>query len=187
MQAGPGAARSAAHGARVRQHTRARDGLRWPPWASGASSTACAGGVCGDCTRTRGRRDDPGELASGPAAPRRGVRRGPLPGVKCRISVTCARRLLKFVLGTRGAVTIVRRWLARRGARVGAAGAGCPLADGPCVAAITVTKPYSKVATSPYELTDHLHRYHRRTIPSERSVEGRLCGSRRRLGLEWAF
>ncbi|GBP82451.1 hypothetical protein EVAR_60180_1 [Eumeta japonica] len=79
--AGRPGARRAAHGARVRQHTRAQDGLRWPPWASGTSSTACAGGVCGGCTRTRGRRDDPGELASGPAAPRRGVRRGPLPGV----------------------------------------------------------------------------------------------------------
>ncbi|GBP56758.1 hypothetical protein EVAR_37014_1 [Eumeta japonica] len=89
---GRGAARSAAHGARVRQHTRAQDGLRWPPWASGVSSTACAGGVCGDCTRTRGRRDDPGELASGPAAPRRGVRRGPLPGVNStHMSATCAR------------------------------------------------------------------------------------------------
>ncbi|GBP31071.1 hypothetical protein EVAR_77366_1 [Eumeta japonica] len=76
-------ARSAAHGARVRQHTRTQDGLRWPPWASGASSTACAGGVCGNCTRSRGRRDDPGELASGPATPRRGVRCGPLPGVNC--------------------------------------------------------------------------------------------------------
>ncbi|GBP10045.1 hypothetical protein EVAR_77486_1 [Eumeta japonica] len=73
--------RGAAHGARVRQHTRAQDGLRWPPWVSGASSTACAGGVCGDCIRTRGRRDDSGELASGPAAPRRSVRWGPLPGV----------------------------------------------------------------------------------------------------------
>ncbi|GBP80433.1 hypothetical protein EVAR_59108_1 [Eumeta japonica] len=78
-----GAARSAAHGALVRQHTRAQDGLRWPPWASGASSTACAGGVCGDCTRTRGRRDDPGELASGLATPCRGISCGPLPGVNC--------------------------------------------------------------------------------------------------------
>ncbi|GBP64426.1 hypothetical protein EVAR_19878_1 [Eumeta japonica] len=79
-----GAARSSAPGARVRQHTRAQDGLRWPLWASGASSTACAGGVCdGIRTRTRGRLDDSGELASDPAAPRRGVRRGPLPGVNC--------------------------------------------------------------------------------------------------------
>ncbi|GBP28309.1 hypothetical protein EVAR_11769_1 [Eumeta japonica] len=96
-----GAARSAAHGARVRQHTRAQDGLRWPPWASGVSSTACAGGVCGDCTRTRGRRDDPGELASGPAAPRRGVRRGPLPGVNSDTEqpspqLTPARRFSKW-------------------------------------------------------------------------------------------
>ncbi|GBP21212.1 hypothetical protein EVAR_84335_1 [Eumeta japonica] len=84
-QAGPGrSARSAAHGVRVRQHTRTQDGLRWPPWASGATSTACAGGVCDVvCTRTRGRRDNPGELASDSAAPRRGVRCGPLPGVNC--------------------------------------------------------------------------------------------------------
>ncbi|GBP33991.1 hypothetical protein EVAR_24905_1 [Eumeta japonica] len=81
MQAGRGAARSAAHGARVRQHTRSgRPAL--VPWASGATSTACAGGVCDViCTRTRGRRDGPGELVSEPAAPRRDVRSGPLPGV----------------------------------------------------------------------------------------------------------
>ncbi|GBP47205.1 hypothetical protein EVAR_38317_1 [Eumeta japonica] len=36
---------------------------------------------------TRGRLDGSGELASDPAAPRRGVRCGPLPGVNCRISV----------------------------------------------------------------------------------------------------
>ncbi|GBP72650.1 hypothetical protein EVAR_83160_1 [Eumeta japonica] len=79
-----GAAHSAAHGARVGQHTRTQEGLRWPPWASGASSTAYAGGFCdGVRTRTRGRLDGPGELASDPAAPRRGVRRGPLPGVNC--------------------------------------------------------------------------------------------------------
>ncbi|GBP49237.1 hypothetical protein EVAR_96545_1 [Eumeta japonica] len=78
-----GAARSAARGARVRQHTRTQDGLHWFPWASDASSTAYAGGVCDVIrTRTRGRLDDnSGELASDPAAPRLGVRRGPLPGV----------------------------------------------------------------------------------------------------------
>ncbi|GBP52608.1 hypothetical protein EVAR_35798_1 [Eumeta japonica] len=82
-QAGPARrARSAAHDARVRQHTRTQDGLRSPPWASGATSTACAGGVCDDIrTRTCGRLDDTGELASDPTAPRRGVRCGPLPGV----------------------------------------------------------------------------------------------------------
>ncbi|GBP48015.1 hypothetical protein EVAR_83716_1 [Eumeta japonica] len=89
-----GARRVAAHGARVRQQTRTQDGLRWSPWASGASSTAYAGGFCSDVrTRTRGRLDGPGELASDPAVPRRGVRRGPLPGVNCADFLRCVGKM----------------------------------------------------------------------------------------------
>ncbi|GBP30398.1 hypothetical protein EVAR_18197_1 [Eumeta japonica] len=44
--------RSAAHGARIRQHTRTQDGVRSPPWASGVTSTA----YLPEVVRTRGRR-----------------------------------------------------------------------------------------------------------------------------------
>ncbi|GBP87455.1 hypothetical protein EVAR_64452_1 [Eumeta japonica] len=71
-----------------------RSGRRARVFGTHARRTACVGprrarrlcrGVCDDLrTRTRGRLDGFGELASDPAAPRRGVRRGPLPGVNLK-------------------------------------------------------------------------------------------------------
>ncbi|GBP59892.1 hypothetical protein EVAR_44568_1 [Eumeta japonica] len=80
---GRSGARREGRTARVFGSTRAQDGLRWSPGVGRDLDGLRRRCLRCDLYRTRGRRDGPGELVSEPAAPRRDVRSGPLPGVNC--------------------------------------------------------------------------------------------------------